>query len=210
LIAAARGTAAKARGLVVSEQGFTGTGVAAAVDIHRGPPAMQKRLFAVLFAAAAAILAACGSSSTTPPVSKILTFKATLSGANETPPNSSTAQGTFTATLDTSTNTFTYTGTFTGLTNNVSAGHIHGPGSPGVAAGVIFNFSTIPGATFVTGSTGGTCSGSAVLSGSTPTTGMSIAPDSIRKLILAGLTYVNFHDSPTYGGGEIRGQLIQQ
>jgi hypothetical protein len=165
-------------------------------------------------AAAAILAAACGSdnnSTTTPvvaPVSKIVTFKATLAGTNEVPANTSPAIGTFVATLDTSTNLFTYDVTYSGLSSNVTLGHIHGPAVPGQNAGTTINFGTLAGGTFITGATSGTAHGSTTLNAATPiTSGMN--GDSLKKLLFAGLTYANVHTT-IYGGGEIRGQISKQ
>jgi hypothetical protein len=163
-------------------------------------------------AALAIVAAACGSSSdstTTPtPVSKIVTFKATMAGTNEVPANTTTGSGTFTATLDTSTNVFTYDVTFSGLSSNVTLGHIHGPAAAGVNAGTTINFATLPGATFTVGATSGTAHGTTVLTAATAITS-TVNGDSLKKLLFAGLTYANIHTT-TNGGGEIRGQIAKQ
>jgi hypothetical protein len=137
-----------------------------------------------------------------------VTFKATLSSANENPPNASTGTGTFTATLDTTTNAFVYDVTFTGLTSNVTAGHIHGPAGVGVNSGTTINFATLAGATFSVGATSGTAHGATTLTAATAITG-SINGDSLKKLLFAGLTYANIHTTNN-GGGEIRGQITKQ
>ena len=144
------------------------------------------------------------------PVSKIVTFKATMSSAAEipTPPVASTGSGTFTATLDTSTNVFTYDLTFTGLTSNVNNGHIHGPAAVGVASGTTINFNTLTGATFSFGQTSGTGHGTVVLSSATQITA-TINGDSLKKLLFAGLTYANIHTTSN-PQGEIRGQITKQ
>lgn len=141
-------------------------------------------------------------------VSRIVTFKATLSSANEVPPNASTGTGTFTATLDTTTNAFTYDVTFTGLTSNVTLGHIHGPAIAGANASPTINFATLPGATFTLGATSGTAHGSTVLTAATTITN-AVNGDSLKKLLFAGQTYANIHTTNN-GGGEIRGQITKQ
>jgi CHRD domain-containing protein len=174
---------------------------------------MKNGAITLILAAATAALAACGSDSTTTPVSKIVNLTATLSPANEpSVTGNPTGSGTFTATLDTSTKVFTYTVTFSGLTANASLGHIHGPFTPGGAAtsaGVILNFdpAVTPGVTF-TGlktATAGTAAGTITLNSSLQLTS-TVNGDSLRKLLLAGLTYVNIHTA-TNPGGEIRGQI---
>jgi hypothetical protein len=163
-------------------------------------------------AAAVVVAAACGGSSTAP-ASKIVNLGTTLSPANEPAVTGNpTGSGTFTATLDTATNQFTWSGTFTGLTSNATLGHIHGPFVPGGAAtsaGVILNFdpAVTPGASFVglKTATSGTVSGSILLTSATQFT-TTVNGDSLRKLLLAGLTYANIHTTVN-GGGEIRGQI---
>jgi hypothetical protein len=177
---------------------------------------MKNGAITLVLAAATVALAACGSdSTTTPPVSKIVNFTASLSPANEpSVTGNPTSSGTFTATLDTSTNVFTYTTTFTGLTGNATLGHIHGPFTPGgsaTSANVILNFdpAITPGVTF-TGlktATSGTASGTLTLNSSLQLTS-AINGDSLRKLLLAGLTYVNIHTALN-PAGEIRGQITK-
>ncbi len=178
---------------------------------------MTKRTLAVLTLTASAILIACGSSSdsTTLPKSNIVKFSATLTSAAEPPglAGNPTGNGTFAATLDTVTNVFSYTGTFTGLTSNVNNGHIHGPFTPGgtaTTAGVILNFNTLPGGTFVGFGTAttGSVSGTVTLNAATQIS-PTVNGDSLKKLLLAGLTYANIHTTLN-GGGEIRAQLIKQ
>jgi hypothetical protein len=181
---------------------------------------MNKRAFAVILAAAGLVASACGSDddSTAPtPVSKIVNLTATLTPAGEIGANlqgNPTGSGTFTATLDTSTNVLTYQATFAGLTSNVTLGHIHGPFPSGSAntAAALLNFDPAAnlsplaaGAVFNKGATSGVATGSATLSAATSIT-PAVNGDSLRKLILAGLTYVNIHTASN-GGGEIRGQL---
>ena len=147
------------------------------------------------------------------PVSKIVTFRATMSGANEVPANTSAGTGTFTATLDTSTNVFTWNATVSGLSANINNGHIHGPAAAGVNAGVILNFNPatnqIPGSTFTGFGTApaGTATGTITLGSNaiTPT----VSGDSLKKLLLAGLTYVNIHTT-AIPAGEVRGQIVKQ
>jgi hypothetical protein len=176
---------------------------------------MPKRAPAVLVLATLAIGIACGSDNTTTPKSTVVHFQVTMTPAGEPPglQGNPTGSGTFTATLDTVTNVFTYTGTFTGLTSNVSNGHIHGPFTPGGApttANVILNFNTLPGGTFVGIGTAnaGSVSGTTTLVAATQFTG-GVNGDSLKKLLLAGKTYVNIHTT-TNQGGEIRAQLIPQ
>jgi hypothetical protein len=166
-----------------------------------------------LFLATAAVVAmiACGSDEPVqPPVSTIVTFKATMNAAAEQQkdPVVSTGTGTFTATLDTATNVFTYDVAFTGLTSNVTLGHIHGPAAANANAGTTINFATLAGATFSVGATAGTAHGTTTLNVANQITA-TVNGDSLKKLLLAGLTYANIH-TVNYGGGEIRGQITKQ
>jgi hypothetical protein len=116
-----------------------------------------------------------------------------LLGANETPPNGSTATGTISITVDTATNNVLFTLTFSGLSAGATAAHIH-QGIAGVAGPV-----KVPlplGA--ASGQTSATTSGTG-----TPIVGFNVAD------IIATPTgfYVNLH-STVFPGGEIRGQLI--
>lgn len=159
-----------------------------------------------------AVAAACSSDDspapTSPSASNVVTFRASLSGANEIPANTSAATGTFSASLDTVTNVFIYDITYSGLSANVTAGHIHGPAAPTANAGTTINFATLAGATFTTGATSGTAHGQATLTAATQITA-TIRGDSLRALLFAGLTYVNIHTT-AIPGGEIRGQILKQ
>jgi len=172
---------------------------------------MQNRVPALAIAALAGIVAACGSdtdrSTTSPPVSNVVTFRATLLGTQENPANTSQGTGAFLATLDTVTGAFTYDVSFQGMTSNVTLGHIHGPASATANASPILNFGTLPGATFTIGALSGTAHGVTTLNAANQLTS-AINGDSLKKLMLAGLTYVNIHTTQN-GGGEIRAQLTK-
>jgi hypothetical protein len=118
------------------------------------------------------------------------TFKATLNGTSEVPPNQSPATGTATVTLDSATNTITWSGTFSGLTGPATAAHIHGPAPAGKNAGVILWIST-KGSPF-----------------NSPFEGKGqLTPEQAADLT-AGNCYVNIHTAAN-PGGEIRGQLAK-
>jgi hypothetical protein len=170
---------------------------------------MLHRKLTLAFAAAAVFtVVACEDDDPISPVSKIVNFSATMNGAAESPPVTTSGTGSFTATLDTSTNVFTYNVTYSGLGSNVTLGHIHGPCSSCTTAGAILNFGTLAGGTFVTGALSGTATGTVTLNASTAITA-TVSGDSLKKLLLSNQTYVNIHTA-TNGGGEIRGQIMKQ
>lgn len=185
---------------------------------------------ALIIAAAVVSATACGSDDSTTPtpptVSKIVNFTATLTPSGEvgaTLAGNPTGSGTFTATLDTSTNVLTYQVTYTGLTSNVTLGHIHGPftlGGTANTAAVILNFDPsaagpagaanplASGSAFAKGATSGTANGTVTLAATVPLS-TTVNGDSLKKLMLAGLTYANIHTSSN-GGGEVRGQITRK
>lgn len=113
-----------------------------------------------------------------------------MTGAQETPANSSTATGTINAEYNRLTRTLSYSVAFSGLTDSASAAHIHGLGEAGVTAPVVqtFTFPKLKAGSY---------------SGSLLVDGVKIKEEDI----LAGRYYINIHNK-TYPGGEIRGQLI--
>ena len=157
------------------------------------------------------MLTACGSSKTTAPAK--ITYVANLSGANERPnSNTSTATGTWTGVFDPSTNVMTYSLTYSGLTGTGSGAHIHAQADANTTASVVLNFATFTGATtaFTNGSASGTAAGSVNMAGPANPPSFTISGDSLRKAMDAGMAYVNVHSSPSFGGGEIRGQIHRQ
>lgn len=157
----------------------------------------------ILFAAAVGITTACESSTEAK-----ITYKANLTGAQENPPNSSAGTGTWTGTLDEN-NVLTYTMSFSGLGSNVTAAHIHAPAAVAVNANPIVDFDAASvGRILAKGATSGTASGTVTLTAATTIT-TTINGDSLRKLLNAGLAYVNVHTT-LIGSGEIRGQITRQ
>ena len=116
-----------------------------------------------------------------------VTYMATLTAAQEVPPNTSTATGTSTLIYNPNNRTFNATTTYTGLSSAVTAGHIH-KGAVGVSGPPIFPFTTLTSPIYYT-------------------SGM-ITTEQAADLN-AGLYYVNIH-SATYPEGEIRGQYVRQ
>ena len=145
---------------------------------------MKRNLPAALFLGAVAALSLATPSSAL----GTRNFFVQLNGAQEVPPNGSTATGTGAVTLDDVTGAVSITGTYTGLGSNANAAHLHGPAPAGMNAGIIIGFTQ-------TGGTTGTFSGSGTLS-----------PAQITAMI-NGLHYLNVH-SNALGAGEIRGQIV--
>ena len=105
-----------------------------------------------------------------------------------------------TVTLDTVANTITLNNiTYSGLSANSTLAHFHGPAAAGANASVLYDL-----AGFTTlGGTSGTFSGTFSLTAGTG--GFSIAQQVSQ--LEGGLWYLNVH-SATFGGGEIRGQVL--
>ncbi len=120
-------------------------------------------------------------------------YTVSLNGTQEFPVNASpaTGSGTFTLNLD---NTLSYNISYSGLLGDWSASHIHGPAGPGTNAGVIFPLNNNPIDTH-----------SGTLSGITP----ALTASQLNALN-GGLWYANIHSTPSFSGGEIRGQLVPE
>jgi hypothetical protein len=110
-------------------------------------------------------------------------FTVTLSGAQEVPPNNSTATGSATVLINTMVNLLHYDLAYSGLTGTETAAHLHGFAASGTNAGVLF---TLP-----TGN---------------PKVGDLSYSDDQEANLLNGLAYFNIHSS-AFPGGELRGQL---
>lgn len=142
-----------------------------------------------------------------PAQSAIVNFTSFLSGANEVPPNTSTATGGagIIYQFDTVSNMLSWTIGFEGLTDPATAAHFH-IGAPGVNGPPEIDLPTgdnlvdplLSGASFVSGigQTSGTFQGNAGL-----TTDQQTA-------LFGGNMYVNIHTA-SFPGGEIRGQVVQ-
>ncbi len=110
-------------------------------------------------------------------------FVATLTGAQETPPNNSTASGRATLLLSPDEKTARVSLAFTGLSSAQTDAHIHGPAAPGVSAAPIFPMPL----------------------GQISDFQITLTPSQVQDL-KNGLHYVNVH-SANFPAGEIRGQF---
>ncbi len=119
--------------------------------------------------------------------SNTIFFSGNLSGNNQVPPNSSTAFGLASAEFNPSTKILKITATYSGISPIL--GHIH-KGATGVNGPQVFNLGDFPFSSPIIFT-------SPVLS------------DSQEVDLMAHLYYVNLH-TDTYGGGELRGQLVQK
>jgi hypothetical protein len=146
--------------------------------------------FAIVAVVAGASLAGClqQQQAGAPAAPAMMTWKAHLTAKDEVPPNASTAMGDGTFTLNTATNELTWSVTFSGLSGPAIAAHIHGPGAPGVNAGVVVGFDPPK-------APAGEIKGSNV-----------ILAKQVEDL-KAGKWYANIHTAANKGG-EIRGQLM--
>ena len=115
------------------------------------------------------------------------TVRAALNAANQVPSNASTATGAVTGTYDDATNMLTFSVTYTTLGGGITAAHIH-EGAAGASGGVVYAFTA----------------GASPINGTADLSGLTASQ---KTALLAGNMYVNIH-SGTYGGGEIRGQLM--
>jgi uncharacterized repeat protein (TIGR01451 family) len=110
-------------------------------------------------------------------------YTATLTGTQETPPNSSTALGTATVLLSPDEATARVSLNFSGLTSAETDAHIHGPAAPGVVGPILFPLPAGNVSDFL----------------------ISLTPTDVANL-KNGQLYVNVH-STNFPNGEIRGQF---
>ncbi len=131
----------------------------------------------------------------------LIVLSAVLSGANETPPNTSPATGLSRLTLDTVANTIAWNVTFGGFLGTPTIAHFH-VGNVGVAGPVLYDIApTNPYSSPLVGSAA--LVNKSVSVGGVPTT-FSVADQ--KQQLLDGLWYTNLHSS-RFPGGEARGQL---
>lgn len=114
------------------------------------------------------------------------TFEVTLSGANEVPPNASTAFGSANVTV--AGNRIAIDGAWDGFDIVDPGVHVHGPASAGANAGILFELAYDNDARTFEGT-------------------FTMNADQM-SYFLAGELYLNLH-SAAYPGGEIRGQIEQ-
>jgi len=120
-----------------------------------------------------------------PSMAAMVNLKASLSGKNEVPPNSTAGTGEVTATYDTASKKLTWKGDYSGLTGTATAAHFH-QGAPGKNGGVVIPINPH----------GPSFEGSATLT------------EAQERQMLAGDWYVNVHTAANKAG-EIRGQLTK-
>lgn len=146
----------------------------------------------------------------------IISYIATLNGANEFPPNASPATGMATITIDDIANTMRLQVDFSGLTGPTTAAHIHCCTAVPLAGTVGVATTTPTFAGFPTGVTAGTYDNTlnlllassynpAYITANGGTTASAEA--ALLSGIAQGGSYLNIHTS-TFGGGEIRGFLV--
>ena len=137
------------------------------------------------------------------------TFVATLTGAAERPPVTTTATGSFTLTDNGA--SMAYVLNVNGVTGTVSGAHIHAIPRSGVApadttGGIVVNLNPVANLT-----TGILAQGTITQANILGLGGAAaISMDSLRTLIIAGRTYVNVHSTPANPGGQIRGTIVRQ
>jgi hypothetical protein len=139
-----------------------------------------------LFQLAAGVVIAVGMSFSAQAQS--MKYTATMTSAEEVPPNASTGKGRAELTLNSATKELTWNITWEGLTGDAVAAHIHGPADKGANAGVQVQLGvqgTPP---------------------KSPLMGKATLTDAQIADLNAGKFYVNVH-TPMNKGGEIRGQV---
>jgi hypothetical protein len=144
---------------------------------------MHLRMTPILAATAVALML-----SAAPAYAEMVNFTATLSAAEEVPPNDSPGTGAVEATFDTESKVFKWNITYEGLTGDATAAHFHGPADPGANAGPVV---PIDGAL------------------ASPIMGEATLDDAQAADLQAGKWYFNLHTAQ-YPDGELRGQVTAQ
>lgn len=140
----------------------------------------RKTLVRAALAAGVLALSACSMA----PKANVTMLGATLSGAQEVPPNARTGTGVADIRYNRDTGMVSWTVTYSGLSGPVTGAHIHGPAGPGANAGIVVPFTPGP----------------------SPITGEAKVTPTQSGDLLAGLWYVNLHTA-AHPPGEIRGQI---
>src|SRR3954452_449849 len=117
-----------------------------------------------------------------------ITYRATLNGAGEVPPNKTKGTGTATATIDTDAKMLSYTVQYSGLSGPVTAAPFHGPAGGGKNAAVLIPI---------------------IAPLASPIDGMARLSGAEIAAFQAGNVYVNIHakDNPD---GQSRWQVLKQ
>lgn len=153
------------------------------------------RHLALLSVAVGLTVAACDDDDPIEPTPEVYT--ATLTGANESPPVTTTATGTGTFTVTGNTIAYNITIANWPAGQTLSGAHIHfAPVPPATNTGVLLGFPTAAGAAGQITTAGG--SGSIAIS------------DAQLADLRAGGTYFNVHATPQAAGGLIRGNMVRQ
>ena len=140
-------------------------------------------------------------------------FTASLSGDNEVPPRATPASGLAVLSYDTADNTYDFAMSVANLTAPASAYHIHGAATTAENAPVRVGLDAAP---FFASSSGGTllvgginvAAPAGIPATPASPTNAGHPAMSFLEMLQGGLAYVNVH-TPTWPGGEVRGQLMQ-
>ena len=157
----------------------------------------MQMLFSVAATAAALLVLPLAAQAT------VYQFNANLTGTQQVPTNSAAGTGVATlfyndfGTLSTADDTFNFSMSAFGLTGTATGFHIHAAAPAGANSGVVVNLAAAP---FLSLNGGGTL----LVGGNN----VSVTNTSLLGNLQSGLAYVNIHTA-AFGGGEIRGQLIQ-
>ena len=119
----------------------------------------------------------------------VITYKATLSGASEVPPNQTAGRGAAAVNVDPSTGKISWRVEYSGLTGPAAAAHIHCGAAAGANAGVAVPLGSAPNL-------------------ASPITGSGTMTQAQMGELQAGKCYINIHTAANKGG-EIRGQLTK-
>jgi hypothetical protein len=136
-------------------------------------------------ATGAALFAAANLAAIAAPRAETINYKATLTGAAETPPTDSKGTGTVVATFDPATKELAWTIDYSGLSGPAIAAHFHGPAPAGKAAPI-----EVPLKAPLT----------------SPMKGSATLTASEAKDLADGNMYFNIHTAE-HKPGEIRGQM---